>query len=106
LQQRRNKEICKLPYLEDFEANVEVAEDKISCQLKHTREEHNVSHSPSQSFVHTDLHDTAIVWFQKCYLPVKVIFLSDHFYSVVGSIACFRMFKPVLMKVFFSILSE
>jgi hypothetical protein len=29
LQQRMNKEICKLPYLEDFEANVEVAEDKI-----------------------------------------------------------------------------
>ena len=37
LQQRRNKEICKLPYLEDFEANVEVAEDKILCQLNYTR---------------------------------------------------------------------
>jgi hypothetical protein len=37
LHQRRNKEICKLPYLEDFEANVEVAEDKILYKLKHTR---------------------------------------------------------------------
>jgi hypothetical protein len=37
LQQRRNKQICILPYLEDFEANVEVAEDKILCQLKHTK---------------------------------------------------------------------
>jgi hypothetical protein len=35
--QRRNKEICKLPYLEGFEANVEVAEDKILYKLKHTR---------------------------------------------------------------------
>ncbi len=46
---------------------------------------HNESHSPSQSFVQTDLHDTATVWFQKCYLPVYVIFLSDHFYSVYCS---------------------
>ncbi len=37
LQQRKNKEICKLPYIEDFEAIVEVPEDKILCQLKHTR---------------------------------------------------------------------
>ncbi len=74
MQQRRNKEICKLPYLEDFEANIEVAEENILCQLKHTRLEHNESHSLSQSFVQTDLHDTEIVWFQKCYLPDKVIF--------------------------------
>ncbi len=37
LKQRRNKEICKLPYMEDLEAIVEVPEDKILCQLKHTR---------------------------------------------------------------------
>jgi hypothetical protein len=37
LHQRRNKEIYKLPYIEDFEANVEVSEDKILCKLKHTR---------------------------------------------------------------------
>ncbi len=72
----------QLPYLEDFEANVEVSEDKILCQLKHTRLEHNESHSPSQSFVYTDLHDAATVWFQKCYLPDKNTFLRDHFYSV------------------------
>ncbi len=88
MQQRRNKEICKLPYLEDFEANVEVAEDKIWCQLKHTSWEYNESHSSSQSFVHTDLHDTATVWFQKCYIPVYIIFLSDHFYSVYQYLKC------------------
>jgi hypothetical protein len=37
LHQRRNKEICKLPYLADFEANVEVAEDKILYKLKQIR---------------------------------------------------------------------
>jgi hypothetical protein len=34
---RRNIEIYKLPYMEDFEAKVKVSEDKILCQLKHTR---------------------------------------------------------------------
>ncbi len=74
MHQRRNKEIYKLPYIEDFEANVEVSEDKILCKLEHTMWEHNESHSPSQGFVHTDLHDTASVSFHKCYLPVKAIF--------------------------------
>jgi hypothetical protein len=36
LHQRRNKEIYKLPYIEDFEANAEVSEDKILCKLEHT----------------------------------------------------------------------
>jgi hypothetical protein len=29
LHQRRNKEIYKLPYIEDFDVNVEVSEEKI-----------------------------------------------------------------------------
>jgi hypothetical protein len=74
LHQRRNKEIYKLRYIEDFEANVEVSEDKILCKLEHTRKEHNESHSPYQGFIHKDLYDTASVSFHKCYLPVKVIF--------------------------------
>jgi hypothetical protein len=36
LHQRRNKEIYKLPYIEDFEANVEVSEDNIFCRLEQT----------------------------------------------------------------------
>jgi hypothetical protein len=36
LHQRRKKEIYKLPYIEDFEANVEVSEDKILYKLEHT----------------------------------------------------------------------
>ncbi len=36
LHQKRNKEIYKLPYIEDSEANVEVSEDKNLCKLEHT----------------------------------------------------------------------
>jgi hypothetical protein len=36
LHQRKNKKIYKLPYIENFEANVEVSEDKILCKLEHT----------------------------------------------------------------------
>ncbi len=74
LLQRRGKDGCKLSNMEDFEANVEVSEEKILCQLKCTREEYKELHAPSQGFFHTDLYETGSVNFQKCYMTVKVIF--------------------------------
>jgi hypothetical protein len=56
--------------------------------MRKQNKEYNESHSPSQGFVHTDLYDTASVSFQKCYLPVKVIFLNDHLYSVLVEVDC------------------
>ncbi len=55
--QRRNIEIYKLLYMEDFEANVQVSEDKI-CASSNI---HNESHSLPQGFFHADLYDTASV---------------------------------------------
>jgi hypothetical protein len=49
--------------MEDFEANVEVSEEKILCQLKCTRLEYNELYAPSQGFEHADLYDTASVYF-------------------------------------------
>ncbi len=68
--------------MEDFEAYVEVLEEKILFELKCTRKEYKESRAPSQGFLHTDLYETGSVNFQKCYLTVEVIFLNDHFYSV------------------------
>ncbi len=69
--------------MEDFEANVEISEEKIFFKLKCTRKEYKESHAPSQGFLLTDLHETGSVNYKKCYLTVKVIFLNDHFYSVL-----------------------
>jgi hypothetical protein len=83
LLQRRRKISYKLSYMEDFEANVEISEEKIFFKLKCTRKEYKESHAPSQGFLLTDLHETGSVNYKKCYLTVKVIFLNDHFYSVL-----------------------
>ncbi len=82
LLQRRRKISYKLSYMEDFEANVEISEEKIFFKLKCTRKEYKESHAPSQSFLLTDLHEAGSVNYKKCYLTVKAIFLNDHFYSV------------------------
>ncbi len=63
LLRRNNKKVYKLPYMEDFEANVEVSEEKILCQLKCTRLEYNELYAPSQGFEHADFYDTASVYF-------------------------------------------
>jgi hypothetical protein len=63
LLQRRSKKSYKLPYMEDFEANVEVSEEKMLCQLKCTRLEYNDLYAPSQGFQHVDLYETASEFF-------------------------------------------
>jgi hypothetical protein len=83
LLQRRRKESYKSLYKEDFEANVEISEEKILCQLKCTRKEYKESHAPSQGFVHTNLHETELVYFEKCFLAVEVAFFKDHFHIVL-----------------------
>ncbi len=49
--------------MEDLEANVEVSEEKILCQLKCTRLEYNELYAAFQGFEHADLYDTASVYF-------------------------------------------
>ncbi len=63
LQRRSNKKGYKLLYMEDFEANVAVSEEKILCLLKCTRLEYNELYAHSQSFENADLYDTASVYF-------------------------------------------
>jgi hypothetical protein len=60
--------------MEDFEANVEISEEKILFKLKCPRKEYKESHAPSQGFLHTDLYETGSVYFKKCCLTVKDIF--------------------------------
>ncbi len=46
LHQRRNKEIYKLPYMEDFEANKDVSEDNIFCSSCNVQGMSTMIHMP------------------------------------------------------------
>jgi hypothetical protein len=80
LQQRRNKEICKLPSLEDFEANVEVTDDKILYQLNYRSIMSHI-HPPKALFIQIFMIPQQCGFKSAIYL-FMLFFLSDHFYSV------------------------